>query len=94
MVSQHEGSDVADPAIISAAQKLEHYEMASFQCLREWAKLLHNRHATNLLDETLDEGRAADRQLSYLAQRTNGSSHGKTEWGEEPLAVSDDEKKL
>ena len=61
------GSPAIDAALIAAAQKVEHYEMASYGCLHEWAGLLGNVEACDLLQEILDEERAADETLTELA---------------------------
>jgi Domain of unknown function (DUF892) len=53
--------------LISAAQKVEHYEMASYGCLHEWAGLLGNKEAASLLQEILDEEKAANESLTKLA---------------------------
>lgn len=76
LVAQHKGSPARDAAIISAAQKLEHYEIATFQSLREWAAVLNNRKACILLEEMLDEEKASDRRLSYLSHRKNVETIG------------------
>src|SRR5512141_2278996 len=44
-----EGSPAINAALIAAAQKVEHYEMASYGCLHEWAGLLENEKAAGLL---------------------------------------------
>lgn len=60
-----EGS-VIDAALISAAQRVEHYEMAAYGCLRTYADLLGHAEAVKLLDQTLAEEEAADRKLTEL----------------------------
>ncbi len=62
------GSPAINAALISAGQKVEHYEMASYGCLREWAVLLGNEKAAGLLQEILDQEKAANATLSRLAQ--------------------------
>jgi len=62
---------VRDAGLIAAAQKVEHYEMATYGCLRDWAQLLGNERASELLQETLDEEGAADNRLSSIAQSLN-----------------------
>ncbi|HEY8256703.1 MAG TPA: ferritin-like domain-containing protein [Gemmatimonadales bacterium] len=62
-----EGS-VVDAALISAAQRVEHYEIAAYGCLRSYADLLGLDEAVALLDETLAEEEAADEKLSSLAE--------------------------
>ncbi len=61
------GSPAINAALISAAQKVEHYEMASYGCLYEWASLLENAPAAELLEEILDEEKAANSTLNQLA---------------------------
>lgn len=54
--------------LISVAQKIEHCEIASYGCLREWAALLENRKASGLLKEILIEEKAANQALIALAR--------------------------
>ncbi len=66
-----EGSeDVLDVGIIMAAQKVEHYEIASYGCLRTYASLLSREEDVRLLEETLDEEKAADEALTTLATKS------------------------
>ncbi|HLW35525.1 MAG TPA: ferritin-like domain-containing protein [Chthoniobacterales bacterium] len=59
---------VLDAGIIAAAQKVEHYEMATYGTLRTWADLLNQDEAAGLLQETLDEEGEADKKLNELAE--------------------------
>ncbi len=59
---------VLDAALIAGAQKVEHYEIASYGTLAHFAALLGNDQAKNLLGETLDEEKAADRKLNDIAK--------------------------
>jgi ferritin-like metal-binding protein YciE len=59
---------VLDAGIIAAAQKVEHYEMATYGTLRTWADLLNEDEAAALLQETLDEEGEADKTLNELAE--------------------------
>jgi ferritin-like metal-binding protein YciE len=61
------GSPTMDAALISAGQKVEHYEIASYGCLRDWARLLGNERAADLLETILAEEKAADSRLTLLA---------------------------
>jgi ferritin-like metal-binding protein YciE len=73
------GSPACDAAIISACQKVEHYEIASYGCLIAWAELLGNGEASTMLEETLAEEKAADENLSLLARATsNGMAMDET----------------
>jgi len=62
---------VKDAALIAAAQKVEHYEMASYGTVRTYAQLLGFNKAAKLLQETLDEEGAADEKLTKIAQNIN-----------------------
>lgn len=59
---------VKDAALIAAAQRVEHYEMAGYGCVRTFAKLLGYDDAVVLLQETLDEEGDADKKLTELAE--------------------------
>ena len=59
---------VIDAALIAAAQRVEHYEIAAYGCLRTYAQLLGLRNAEQLLQENLDEEEAADEKLNALAE--------------------------
>jgi len=61
------GTEVRDVAIISAAQKVEHYEIASYGTLRTLAGTLGYSEAQRLLDETLAEEKNADAYLTQIA---------------------------
>jgi ferritin-like metal-binding protein YciE len=68
-----EGEDViddelGDAALICAAQKVEHYEIASYGSLQSWAELLEENEAAELLQETLDEEKATDEKLTQTAE--------------------------
>lgn len=60
--------EVIDAALIMAAQKVEHYEMAGYGTVRDYAEKLGLNDAADLLQETLDEEGAADKKLMDLAR--------------------------
>jgi ferritin-like metal-binding protein YciE len=62
---------VKDTALISAAQRVEHYEMAAYGWVRTWAGLLGDSQARALLDKTLFEEKAADEKLNELSKSIN-----------------------
>ena len=70
MKSTEEGV-VRDAGIISAAQKVEHYEIATYGTLRSFAVLLGEDEAAALLEETLNEEKEADATLSAVAELIN-----------------------
>jgi ferritin-like metal-binding protein YciE len=59
--------EVLDAALISAAQKVEHYEIASYGCLVTYAKLMEHTEAEQLLAETLAEEKDTDSLLTEIA---------------------------
>ncbi|MEZ6235719.1 MAG: ferritin-like domain-containing protein [Phycisphaerales bacterium] len=60
-------AEVRDAALICAAQKVEHYEMALYGCIRTYASTLGRDDLASLLQETLDEEGAADKRLTAIA---------------------------
>jgi ferritin-like metal-binding protein YciE len=62
---------VKDAALIAAAQKVEHYEIAGYGTVRNFAELLGLDDVVNLLQETLDEEAAADKKLTEIAENIN-----------------------
>jgi ferritin-like metal-binding protein YciE len=64
---EFKGSSAINAALISAAQKVEHYEIASYGCLHEWAELLGNKTAAHLLKQILDQEKSANESLNELA---------------------------
>jgi ferritin-like metal-binding protein YciE len=71
MMDEDFESGVKDAALISAAQRVEHYEIAAYGCVRTWAGLLGEKEAENLLQQTLDEEKEADEKLTELSQEIN-----------------------
>jgi ferritin-like metal-binding protein YciE len=70
MLKEDAEPDVLDAAIIAAAQRIEHYEMAGYGVARTYAEKLGDFAAADLLQETLEEEAQADRHLTRLAERT------------------------
>jgi ferritin-like metal-binding protein YciE len=60
--------EVLDVALIMAAQKVEHYEIASYGCLRTFAELLEHEEQAETLQEILDEEKDADENLTEIAE--------------------------
>jgi len=59
---------VIDAALIASAQRVEHYEIAAYGCLRTYASLLGHTQAEQLLGQTLQEEEAADKKLTALGE--------------------------
>jgi ferritin-like metal-binding protein YciE len=67
MEEDFEGSTL-DACLIASAQRVEHYEMAAYGTLVAWAKAMGHNEATDLLQEILDEEKAADEKLTAIAE--------------------------
>lgn len=70
-MSEEFSNSVRDAGLISAAQRVEHYEMAGYGSVIAYARLLENAEAAVLLEETLKEEKAADRKLTELSKNIN-----------------------
>jgi ferritin-like metal-binding protein YciE len=70
---------IKDAALIAAAQRVEHYEIAGYGCVHAYAMKLGDENAANLLGETLDEEKEADRTLNDIAEQLD------LEVGEAPI---------
>jgi ferritin-like metal-binding protein YciE len=67
---------VKDAALISAAQRVEHYEIAAYGCVKTWAGLLGETEAQSLLERTLNEEKQTDEKLTELSADINLSAIG------------------
>jgi ferritin-like metal-binding protein YciE len=72
-IEEYEG-DLLDAALIGAAQRVEHYEMAGYGTVSAFAKELGEAEHVVLLNETLGEEKGADQKLSKLAERINAQA--------------------
>ena len=68
MIEEDGDDDVRDAGLISAAQRVEHYEIAGYGCARTYAEILGDRKGADLLDQTLEEEAATDKKLTGLAK--------------------------
>jgi ferritin-like metal-binding protein YciE len=64
-------SSVRDAGIIAAAQKVEHYEMAAYGTVRNFAEILGKTNQASLLDQTLEEEKHADAKLTEISDSAN-----------------------
>jgi ferritin-like metal-binding protein YciE len=71
MLKTADKGDVRDAALISAAQRVEHYEMAAYGTVRTYAEKLGKKQFVGLLEETLQEEKAADKKLTEISQRVH-----------------------
>lgn len=91
IAAEFKGSPAVNAALISAAQKVEHYEMASYGCLHEWAGLLGNEEAAGLLNEILDQEKAANEKLTELA-RASSNEEALGDSGEQESAEDSEDR--
>ena len=68
LIEEEADDEVKDAGLISAAQRVEHYEMAGYGTARTYAELLSDKEGANLLQMTLEEERATDQKLTKLAK--------------------------
>ena len=71
IISQGGDNATVDAGIISAAQRVEHYEMAGYGTVRTYAELLGQQQIAQLLQQTLDEEKEADETLTEIARSVN-----------------------
>lgn len=70
MIEEEGDDEVRDAGLISAAQKVEHYEIAGYGCARTYAQMVGDKQGAKLLQTTLDEEAATDKKLTALAEST------------------------
>ena len=70
-ISEDATDEVKDAALIVAAQKVEHYEIAGYGSVRTFANLLGEREIADILQETLDEEGETDKKLTEIAESLN-----------------------
>jgi ferritin-like metal-binding protein YciE len=62
-------AEAKDAALIGAAQKVEHYEMALYGTLATWADFMDHKEAARMLKETLEEEKETDKKLTMIAEK-------------------------
>jgi ferritin-like metal-binding protein YciE len=68
--------ELKDAALIAAAQRVEHYEIAGYGTVRTFANLLEDDAALELLEQTLDEEKETDQKLTEIAESVNVEAQG------------------
>jgi ferritin-like metal-binding protein YciE len=71
MIKDASDTSVRDAALIAAAQRVEHYEIAVYGAVRQWARILGRNGQVALLDQTIKEEGHADHLLTSIADRVN-----------------------
>jgi len=74
MIQDASDESVRDAALIAAAQRVEHYEIAAYGAVRHFAKLLGEISQAQLLDQTIKEEGHADHLLTEIANRVNSDA--------------------
>lgn len=76
IVRESSEGPVRDAGLIATAQKIEHYEMASYGSARDWATILGLSAHAQLLEKSLEEEKHADKLLTTISQRENTEAAG------------------
>jgi ferritin-like metal-binding protein YciE len=71
LIAEDPAPEELDAGLISAAQRVEHYEIAAYGCVSTYAKLLGEDQAAPLLRQTLEEEKETDKKLTQLSGRIN-----------------------
>jgi ferritin-like metal-binding protein YciE len=84
--------DVMDACLIAGGQRAEHYEMAAYGTLVAWARAMGHEEAAGMLEEILEEEKAADQKLTSLAEGgINDTAASEAQPDDEDGAEEDDE---
>lgn len=92
MMDEDFEDDLMDAALISAAQRVEHYEIAAYGTVRTYAELLGEDEAVTLLEQTLEEEKETDQKLSDLASDINVKALGDASGKDSSSEESDEEE--
>jgi ferritin-like metal-binding protein YciE len=68
VMDEYRGTEALDAGLLAAAQAVEHYEMARYGTMKAWAVKLGMKDAVKLIDETLQQERKTDKDLTALAE--------------------------
>jgi ferritin-like metal-binding protein YciE len=71
LIAEDPAPEELDAGLISAAQRVEHYEIAGYGCVSTYAKILGEDQAVSLLRQTLEEEKETDKKLTQLAAQIN-----------------------
>lgn len=74
IMAENKKMPTINAALIYAGQKAEHYEIASYGSLREWARQLRRDAVADVIDDILEQEKAADEKLTQLAEHCNASA--------------------
>jgi ferritin-like metal-binding protein YciE len=74
MIEEDFEGEVKDAGLISAAQRVEHYEIAAYGTVRNFASVLGEQNAVSLLEKTLNEEKETDEKLTELSDGINSEA--------------------
>jgi len=74
MLQETETGEVRDAALISAAQRVEHYEISAYGTVRAYAEQMDQSEVADLLQETLEEEKATDEKLTEISKKINSAA--------------------
>lgn len=74
IVSESDEGPVRDAGLLATAQKIEHYEIASYGSARDWASILNLPRHVEALQKTLNEEKHADELLTTISERMNAAA--------------------
>jgi len=94
MIGEMEKSPVLDAGLISAAQKVEHYEISAYGTVRSMAEMLGQDEAAELLEETLEEEKETDETLTEIAESIMSEAGGEGEEEEEEELEEEEEEEV
>lgn len=84
MIEEDPAAEELDAGLISAAQRVEHYEIAAYGCVATYANLLGEAEAESLLRETMQEEKATDEKLTELSEQINLEAANSNEEQKDP----------
>ena len=87
-----EDETVLDSALIAAAQKMEHYEIAAYGTMAAFATAIGEQEIAKLLSETLEEEKATDQKLTAIAETVNQAAISGSEEEEDEDEDEDEEE--
>ena len=76
IVGDIDDNSVRDACLIASGQRVEHFEMASYGTLRNWAQILGESGHVQILNQTLQEEEHADQRLTQISDKVNPSAGG------------------
>ena len=79
LMGEHYEDGVKDAALISAAQRVEHYEMAAYGCVKTWAGVLGDSESKALLEQTLSEEKETNQKLTELSETINQQANDESD---------------